>query len=337
MNTAQELKVYAQFQKILYVEDDTALRIETVNILKRFFMVVKSVSNGLDALELYNKENFDIILTDIRMPKMNGIEFSQIVKEKNKKQNIVVMSAHDETDYFIQLIRIGIDGFILKPADTEQFLYSLLQASESVECIKELEKLQYKAILEEITNKNNNSKKCPSKLSTIAKTKVESSENLKKVIEYIDNNRHVAIKPTVENLANVIAELHSLNDELEDSLSAIFSKESVVQRSDLEHFISIFKDYEMILKDYEELKEMSSIIFEIESIIDKIDLDNEEHLEGLSFLNSIYEDFIRFINIVIIEQSQTDIAYFYDCLASSLHELEIKLGLKDSVDYIEIF
>jgi YesN/AraC family two-component response regulator len=335
MNSAQELKVYAKFQKILYVEDDESLRVETVNILKRFYMVVKSAANGQEALELYKKEKFDVVLTDIRMPKMDGIELARLIKEQNKKQNIIVMSAHDETEYFIELIKVGINEFILKPADTDQFLYALLQASEEVECLKELEKLQYKAIMNEISSsKTKEDKKCNSRLSSIAKSKVDKSENLQKVISNINSGID---DTTVSNMTKAISELSTLNDELEEALGYIFSDEAPISKSDLEHFISIFKDYEMILKEFDDFGSIADTILEVENIIAKVDVENMEHIEALGFLNSIYEDFIRFINLVFIEQTSTDVAYFDDCIRASIHELEIKLGLKEGADYIEIF
>lgn len=109
------LKKLAQKYTLLYVEDDKLLRELGLEFFSELFKKVVVAENGKEALSLYQNESFDLVITDIMMPKMNGIDFSREVIRRNKKQKIIVVSAYNETEYFIELIKIGISGFIQKP------------------------------------------------------------------------------------------------------------------------------------------------------------------------------------------------------------------------------
>jgi len=89
------------------------------------FATVIVADNGNDALNLYreyydkNQKYIDIVLTDIEMPKMDGIELSEKIMQINKEQDIIVISAYTDTKHLIKLINIGVAQFITKPIETE--------------------------------------------------------------------------------------------------------------------------------------------------------------------------------------------------------------------------
>jgi len=122
----QALK-YPQPLSVLYVEDNQEVRKSTAEMLALFFRQVDVVKNGLCGIESYkkyfqsHKEHYDIVFTDIKMPKINGLELSRMILEENPKQHIVVISAHNEAHYLLELINIGIVNFVLKPIDFRQF------------------------------------------------------------------------------------------------------------------------------------------------------------------------------------------------------------------------
>ncbi|WP_415251057.1 response regulator transcription factor [Sulfurimonas sp.] len=109
--------------KVLYVEDDIDFQKETVELLKYFFESVDIANNGEDAIEKYtcfyekNEKYYDIVLTDINMPKLDGVELSKYIYLQNIDQSIVVISAHNESHYLINLINIGVEHFLMKPID----------------------------------------------------------------------------------------------------------------------------------------------------------------------------------------------------------------------------
>ena len=91
---------FAKEFNILYVEDDEEVSLvfrETLNI---FFNKVYFAVNGLDGLEKFENNSIDLILTDITMPLMNGLDMSKEIKKINQDIPIIITSAHDDIEYF---------------------------------------------------------------------------------------------------------------------------------------------------------------------------------------------------------------------------------------------
>jgi DNA-binding response OmpR family regulator len=141
---------------VLYVEDNIEVQTQTVKMLKSFFKDICIANNGKIGLELFSKnDSYHLIITDIKMPMLDGLSLIEYIRKTNKKIPIIVLSAHDDTDYLIKTINAGIDGYILKP-------YTLKQISETL--IKIMEKYDFENLLKEnieleydfIWNKNTN-------------------------------------------------------------------------------------------------------------------------------------------------------------------------------------
>ncbi len=128
MINAREIKKAAQGISVLYVEDDNDLRQNTARLLSTLFSSVTTAEEGQDGLEKYRQSNYDLVLTDINMPGMNGVKMAEQIKFLNPGQVIIVISAHDEAGYLLDLINLGVDYFILKPLDLNQFLTVLDKA-----------------------------------------------------------------------------------------------------------------------------------------------------------------------------------------------------------------
>ena len=123
---------------LLYVEDDASLRAETVEILEDFFTSVEVCDDGEKGLacykEFYKKNGcyFDIVITDINMPVMNGIDMSEQIMALNPKQSIFVVSAYNEPHYLTKLINMGVDKFLIKPLQTKQLIQALYKKSKDI-------------------------------------------------------------------------------------------------------------------------------------------------------------------------------------------------------------
>ena len=129
MYSAKDLIKYTEGLNVLYVEDDDTLREETVFLLEPYFKDIITASNGLNGLNIYNNKPFDIVITDINMPKMNGIEMIRKIKEINPEQKIIAISAHNESDILIELIKAGVSSFILKPILQNEVINTLYPIS----------------------------------------------------------------------------------------------------------------------------------------------------------------------------------------------------------------
>jgi len=116
----KELQNLAKKFTVLYVEDEENLRISMAQYLSRLFKSVDTACDGEDGLEQYSQGNFDLVITDIAMPKLDGLKMSKKIKKINNNQEIIIISAFTETDLLMNAIEIGIDGYIIKPADFNQ-------------------------------------------------------------------------------------------------------------------------------------------------------------------------------------------------------------------------
>ena len=111
---------------ILYAEDEKSLREITLNILKGFTKKQYVAENGLEGLELFkeHEEEIDLIITDVNMPHMNGLEMIKAIKEINPNIPIIVATAFSNTEYLLEAIDIGVDKYILKPIDMKNYFKS---------------------------------------------------------------------------------------------------------------------------------------------------------------------------------------------------------------------
>jgi len=136
--------------KILYVEDDESARIKTLQLLKNFFRDITIAINGKDGIEKFSNDNFDLVITDINMPYMNGIEMLKKIREVDKDIPCLILSAHDDSEYFVDAIKLSLDGYILKPIEITQFTDILYKIIDKIRL--KSENLQYKQFLEKQVN-----------------------------------------------------------------------------------------------------------------------------------------------------------------------------------------
>jgi len=108
--------------KVLYVEDNQGVRIQTIKMLSNFFINIQSAKNGTEGLALYNENKFDIVITDVNMPIMNGIEMSKAIRLQDKNIPIIAMSAHNEKEILQDIEKQNIQAYIFKPIDLDKFI-----------------------------------------------------------------------------------------------------------------------------------------------------------------------------------------------------------------------
>lgn len=115
---------------ILYAEDDTDTTNLTNMVLGDYVGRLLIAKNGQEALNLFKLHKIDLVLTDILMPKMNGIELINAIRNSYTHPDVpvVITTAHTETKYLLDAIRLRVDGYILKPINVEELLHALNKA-----------------------------------------------------------------------------------------------------------------------------------------------------------------------------------------------------------------
>jgi len=117
---------------LLYVEDDVTLRNVYQKILEYSIEKVYIASNGLKGLENYKACHPDIVLTDIRMPIMDGLDMITKIRELDKNTRIIILSAFGEPRYFLSAIELGVKAYLLKPVDSAHLLRTIGEQANDI-------------------------------------------------------------------------------------------------------------------------------------------------------------------------------------------------------------
>ncbi|WP_419766856.1 response regulator transcription factor [Arcobacter sp.] len=107
--------------KILYVEDDDITRENAIEYLENYFVNIYEAKDGLDALKKFEQINPDIIITDIQMPKIDGLAFVKNIRAKNKEVQIIVITAYNHKEYLLKAIELQLVKYLMKPIKENEF------------------------------------------------------------------------------------------------------------------------------------------------------------------------------------------------------------------------
>ena len=165
---------------ILYVEDENDVREFTSKLLTSLLKKVYTAKDGQEGLDIY-KENFnniDLIISDINMPKMNGLIMCEKIKEINKDIPLVITSAHNDTNFLKKAIEVGVSTYAMKPIDLYQLIESITKAMEPILLRKQLVELNLSL-----------------------KTKIE--QEICKIKSILDAQNNIIILTNKENITNV--------------------------------------------------------------------------------------------------------------------------------------
>ncbi|CAA6807421.1 MAG: Diguanylate cyclase/phosphodiesterase (GGDEF & EAL domains) with PAS/PAC sensor(S) [uncultured Sulfurovum sp.] len=124
---------------ILYVEDELTTQELIGEILRDSCKEVFIANDGEEGLKLYKEKKPDIILSDIAMPNMNGLEMSEAIKAIDSEQAIALFTAFSQSSYLKKAAELGIATYILKPLDEDQFFNSLNYMALELEMSREEE------------------------------------------------------------------------------------------------------------------------------------------------------------------------------------------------------
>lgn len=114
--------------KVMLADDHVLMR-EGIRQLLEFdgtISVVAEANNGVECMEQLLSVHPDILLLDINMPVMNGIEVLQEIKKKNISVKVLVLTVHNEVEYLLKAVDIGVDGYIMKDAESAELKMPLI-------------------------------------------------------------------------------------------------------------------------------------------------------------------------------------------------------------------
>ncbi|TLP39147.1 response regulator transcription factor [Arcobacter arenosus] len=118
---------------VLYIEDDEGVRTVNSRFLSRMFNELYEAKDGEEGYELYKKCHPDIILTDINMPKLDGISLAKKIRKEDKNTKIIISTAYSDKEYLLEAIELNLEKYIIKPLNSRNLLPALTKAVEGLE------------------------------------------------------------------------------------------------------------------------------------------------------------------------------------------------------------
>jgi len=305
----EKILKYSKDLTLLYVEDNEDTINYTTTVLSEFFDNIIVATDGLDGLEKCKNNHIDLIISDINMPKMNGLDMVKHIKEKKPDIPVLILSAFNESKYLIDSIHYGVDGYIIKPMQMEQFTQALFKAIENINLKKE--NIKYKKSLEE-------------KIQTQFKT-IEDQEKLLILQsrmacmgEIIDTIAHQWKQPL--NIINMSAEIISFEDNEELKQTA----QNIVLQ--VEHMTKTMDEFRKFLRPDTnvEIVSIKNILTSVELLLKDELLQNNVTLKTICHHN------------VYIKANENDIKHIFINLINNATSEMVRNNLKSEDKIITI-
>lgn len=331
MATIKDVQNYSKQLSVLYVEDNDKVREETAEIFKLLFAKVDTASNGEEGIEKYNRNAYDIVITDINMPRLNGIEMIFQIREINPEQKIIAISAHDEPETLISMMRKGVSTFLLKPINLDEMLriiYPVCRDASAQNVNAELfealnqERKKYKNIVEKLMT---HLRTVEIKNSQIGQLYAQNNheERSQMLEEYFAKDE--------ENESEKVVFLHDDCEEMSDLLGEIPDHLSrYVVDKDIRHIHTV-RDHVSKLSNIlfrytpfldplaKSMEELSSVIGEEHDIVAKLDA-KPEHI--LSLFDAVCIDLSLYVKRFAVESmAMKNIHHIHQPTTLSIHQI----------------
>jgi len=362
MKKVKLLKDQANDLSVLYVEDEKELRESVTAFLNNFFSVVEEAVDGLDGLTKYKAfkdktdSYFDIVIADVNMPNMNGIELCKNIRSINKEQVIIIMSAHNDSTNLLSLVNINIDYFILKPIVYETFINILFKVCREINDYKLLSHYYHdtEALTDELSAKNIQLEKTISyykkEISLLKGTTptIEKEKIIPKVEEVDNNNvKRQERKKTVDT--SIIDTMHyedhqkisalefleefeveqslidDLNENENEAQNLLYAEVELTQEMIIS-FSKVLTYYTHFLNETIEFKDLSYSIAALVEVLNNVninDIDLTIQSTLKNYMTGIIDDMSNWKKVIFIEKNTPDIHYLDASLLDNCSQIEL--------------
>lgn len=347
--------------KLLYVEDDiTARDLIAKGIFASLFADVAVAKDGIEGFEKFKESKPDIIITDINMPRLNGLGMVRLIKEIDKKTPIIILSAHSEINYFLESIELNIDGYILKPIKESAIVSVIYKCAKNLLDAKELDSFRARELakkelmIDYQKNKIDNYNKLLEELLFIRysnkKELNETKEYLKsdsllskEEVELLRNRRGsiISAKQYLEELGEIQEEIEPLRDIELELIDSINDFEESRLLSDFSTVCAKLEEYIRYMRLLFEFEALASALASLHSFLSG--LSNEEIEKNSSklmlYIRNIHTDLSDWREKIFVSKSAKDIHYLDSSLFSSILQIEmdVKANLNSEGNDVELF
>ncbi|MFT5660771.1 MAG: YesN/AraC family two-component response regulator [Sulfurimonas sp.] len=321
--TAKDLKEVASSLNILYAEDEEILREGMQSSLSKLFANVYTARNGQEAFEYFKKEDIDIVMTDINMPIMSGVELIESINRyTDKEPKIIVLSAHNESKLLQNIINMGVNNYLNKPVDKQVMVSLLYKAAQAITDGKLL--IEYRSRLEkELEFSDRKNKILEEKLKQLAVhvNKAEAVENKESVVEVkkVDDNYFDTL------LQDDKDELRDLSHELESFIAMLFTDDGL--NEDYIDILSVtYKNYASVLNAYVEFFDVAVSLTEFSNTI--LSLRNK-------FMENLQQTGIYFESLQLTLESFRHNVWEKEAQNPRFYNASLKMDIQLIIDFLE--
>ena len=200
----EDLIKFSKTIKVLYVDGDSVHRESAFGVFKIFFHEIDTAKNGQEGLEQFLNNKYNLIITDINMDTMNGIEMIRKIREVSKDITVLIMSSDEDKEHFMDLIKLGVDGYILKPVQIKQFVEVIQKVIEKFKNKQEL--FEYKNNLEELVKEK--TAELTQKNELLKNNEVKLEEKIEEeVLKNIEKNKLISVQSKMASMGEMISNI----------------------------------------------------------------------------------------------------------------------------------
>ena len=324
--SAKDLKGVSSALNVLYAEDEEILRDAMQSSLSKLFANVYTAKNGQEAFEIFKKEDIDIVITDINMPIMGGIELIESIHRYTEKDpKIVVLSAHNESKLLSRLINMGVNNFLNKPVDKQVMINLLFQACKSISNQKLLIEYQIKIEekLEVVRRKN---KILEQKLNQLAFQVNKNELHVNNVSQETKNEEKQNTQDYFETLlTDDKEELIDLSYELDNFIAMLF-KEDSLNENYLQRLSTTYEKYASILNSYPEFSSVAISLSDFAKTI--LSLENK-------FMENLNQTGIYFESLQMTLENYRQNIWDKEAQDPRFYNASLKMDIQLIIDFLE--
>jgi DNA-binding response OmpR family regulator len=309
------LKLLAKGKKVLLVDDDAVILDIFKKVLSKYFKLIKTASDGAEAWEMYRKEKFDLVISDIEMPKTNGIMLAKGIRARNPEQVVLISSAYTEERYLVELLNIGVDGFLKKPVSLENLSSTILRVLKAIQLKQDKQRMVFQKYANAFANKNQEVKKSRFQQELEVKEEEKIKYNVQAFMTKVQMEDPESFDHFQSQKADMMESLNELGDYYDTMSFKGFTDEDSFEsfRDNLHKVYNIFYGFNNLQKE-------SAEIYRLASILDETNISEleEYQIEAFDILEFLVTDIKQFVVDMFIDQSVEDVNYFHDSLKENI-------------------
>jgi YesN/AraC family two-component response regulator len=311
---------YTKELSLLYVEDDINLQTQTKELFESLFGSLRVTSDGKEALEAYMDNDYDMVISDVKMPKMNGVELAKEIKDIKQHQEIIITSAYNDSENLLNFINLNISNFILKPINTQNLINTIYNVAKNIVNTKMVE--SYRKDLE----------------STNVSLK-EKNDELQSLVRILDSK--LAQLSSVQKKENknrnfdelIISKVHL--DELKEletdisGASVIISLSKNITEKNIQVLGDMFASYGEIVAEYTEYIELKE---KIELLANSLSNSPDNFIKRVDDISILLESFIYVLRIWRKNLVENDAKKAFELHASMINDISTIIAIIDGTE-----